>query len=310
MTLNARKLENTASAASRLVFDTLAKVSRRYGRRTTRVHHWLARRGFRSLRYAWTEVRPGIWMELSPSLFIDRIILVQGEYDYDLHRVLDRLLALGMTCLDVGANIGDVALYMARLTGAQGHVFAFEPVPHVHERIGKHVARSGFLDRVTVLPIALSDRNGHALMAFASQEVENQGMGSLVNCSNDVVDSHIEIETVTLDSFVRERRIESIELIKIDIQGAELMFLAGASETINSMRPIVATEVSPDDLRNAGHSPIDVFAYFLERDYRAFECKVGRPLEIDLAQVDSRWSSSNTLFVPREQAARVVAALS
>jgi FkbM family methyltransferase len=248
-------------------------------------------------------------MELSPSLFMDRIILVQGEYDCVLHRVLDRLIAPGMTCLDVGANIGDVTLYMARLLNTSGHVFAFEPVPHVYERISKHVIRSGLSERVSVLPIALSNQNGRADIAFASQEVENQGMASLVNRSNNVVDSLTEIQTATLDSFAKANQLPRIGFIKIDIQGAELLFLEGASQTIEESRPVIAIEVSPEDLAKAGHSPPDIFAYFAKRGYRAFDCVSGARVEIDVAQVDSRWISPNTLFVPREQAARVVAAL-
>jgi FkbM family methyltransferase len=309
MVTNLQKLDVAASGVSRLAFDALANISRRRGLRTSRVHHWLARRGYQSLHYSWTEVRPGTWMELSPSLFIDRIILVQGEYDCMLHRVLDRLIVPGMTCLDVGANIGDVTLYMARLLNTSGHVFAFEPVPHVYERISKHVIRSGLAERVSVLPIALSNQNGRADIAFASQEVENQGMASLVNRSNSVVDSHTQIQTATLDSFVKANQVPSIGFIKIDIQGAELLFLEGASQTIEESRPVIAIEVSPEDLAKAGHSPPDIFTFFAKRDYRAFDCVSGAHVEIDAAQVDSHWISQNTLFVPHEQVERVIAAL-
>lgn len=62
-------------------------------------------------------------------------ILLDGTYDPVMHRVIERRISPGMVCMDVGTKLGEVALHMARRTGAAGAVYAFEPVPHVYQRL-------------------------------------------------------------------------------------------------------------------------------------------------------------------------------
>lgn len=105
------------------------------GIRPRRMYHWLARRGWHHPEFKWYHDRRGQKLLLSPHIHLDRCIIAFGEYDKELHLGLELCVKPGMTCFDIGANIGAVSLHMLKLVGRRGRVHAFEPVPPVFERL-------------------------------------------------------------------------------------------------------------------------------------------------------------------------------
>lgn len=265
--------------------------------RATRIHHWLARRGFKSPSFRWAKDRYGFEFSLSPHLFLDRIILCAGTYDRPLHHAMERFLRPGMTCFDVGANIGSVTMHMAGLVGPDGQVFAFEPVSLLFDRLATHIQRNGLGTVISAHKLALADRDGKATIAHADPMTENQGMGSLVDQDNSVVSLTEEVDVSTLDSFVSEHGIESVDFIKVDIQGAEPLFIEGAIETLNRFHPLIFMEVSEGQLKCLRGSPIDIMRKMEALSYRAYEINANNKLRrLQHETVDATWQSQNILF--------------
>ena len=150
-----------------------------------------------------------------------------GFYEYDKQRMIAKRVKSGTVFYDVGANAGFYTLLASRLV-ADGSVFAFEPVPRNLSYLRKHIAINR-TSNVEVLDVAVSDANG-----TASFEVENTGyMGHLTARGG------IEVATVTLDSLVAQGKILPPNFIKMDIEGAELAALQGASNIFQCYRPVL-----------------------------------------------------------------------
>jgi FkbM family methyltransferase len=164
-----------------------------------------------------------------------------------------------MVCLDIGANIGTVTTHLARRVGEKGRVFAFEPMPHIIERLLQHVRRNEFEAIVHVEAVALSDRFGEAAITCAGFDVPNQGMASLVMRQFLGRYVTISVPTQTLDRFVLDHAaLSRIDLVKIDIQGSELSFLSGARQTLVTRCPTLLLEVAPRDLAALGKTSKDL----------------------------------------------------
>jgi len=262
------------------------------------IHESLGRKAYpRPDSFSWFRNRWGHQFLLSYSYHIDRQMLIYGTYDRALHNAIEQRVKPGMVCMDVGANLGEMSLHMASKAGRRGLVYAFEPVPHVFQRVITHIARNGFGKNILAFAVALSDSNAPVQLAFTDQSADNQALGSIVNTHRAGLTRHIEVQGQTLDSFVVERGISRIDFMKVDIQGAEWLMLQGASDVLSRMQPELMLEISPSDLAEIGKdsrqlaSLIESFGYqiyALERD--------GRPgRRLHAASLDPTFKASNVL---------------
>jgi FkbM family methyltransferase len=137
---------------------------------------------------------------------------------------LKRHTHAGATVLDIGANVGCYTLLFARWIGEGGHVYAFEPAARSRAGLERHLALNGVSTRVTVRPEAVTDRSGNVPFVDDGTHGDNRlvpvptGETRLVPALS--IDEFCEASGVTPD------------VIKIDIEGAELAALRGARRTI------------------------------------------------------------------------------
>lgn len=184
------------------------------------------------------EIEPGV---LIPAELDDWMVLsyFADGVRQSLPLLLSRsLIRPGDTVMDVGANIGLWVMGAARHAGPQGNVHAFEPVPENFARLTRNLALNG-LNQVCCQQLALSDRSGRAV--FYSATDHNSGLGSLTQ--RDRADRQMETEVMTLDDYCEERAIHGIDLMKVDVEGAELMVFRGAPRVLSSTKaPIIMFE--------------------------------------------------------------------
>jgi FkbM family methyltransferase len=173
-----------------------------------------------------------------------------GLYELDTARVLRRLLRAGDTFVDGGANIGYFTLIAAKAVGPRGRVHAFEPQPEIRARLAEHVAANGVGEVVTIHPVALSDRPGRVPLHTFTDPAANHGLTTMFAPASAGTRS-VEVEAVRLDDYLPGI---APRLIKLDIEGAEPLAIAGMSETLRRRRPAVIVELNPDTLARAGFS--------------------------------------------------------
>ena len=115
-------------------------------------------------------------MNLGSSDFLERTILLCGQFDEQVEETLAAVLRPGAVFYDVGANIGYYTLRAARLVGQAGQVIAFEPHPGACTRLRRNVVLNG-LTTVRVFELGLSDTTGEATLHVPAG---NAGGASLV----------------------------------------------------------------------------------------------------------------------------------
>jgi len=151
-----------------------------------------------------------------------------GSYELSKQHRFTAELRPGWVIYDVGANVGFYSLLAARCVGPSGRVFAFEPVPENLAYLRRHVALNA-LAQVTVYPIAVSDTCAHLRFTRGA----NRSTGHLDNSGD------LEVKTVTLDNFVFGQGNPPPQIMKVDVEGAEIRVLCGAQRILEIHRPLL-----------------------------------------------------------------------
>jgi FkbM family methyltransferase len=150
----------------------------------------------------------------------------------------------GMTCLNIGANVGIMTLQMARWSTPGGRVIAFEPNPFAREALFDHVQMNGFGSCVQLEPLALSNEISNAPMFVSGTD----GMSRLgaANAELHGRTRIVRVQTTTLDSYCARHSI-SPDVIMMDIEGYEIEALEGARELVKSLpNLLIVAEFHPN----------------------------------------------------------------
>jgi FkbM family methyltransferase len=139
----------------------------------------------------------------------------------------------GDYALDLGGNIGTVAIMFSRLVGSAGRVFAFEPLTHPVLR--RNLEANG-IDNVELIPDGVSDQPGEAEINFTDQFI-NSSIANATPGDGALPIHKRKITLTTVDRFVAERGLDRVDFIKMDIEGAEESALRGSREVIERFRP-------------------------------------------------------------------------
>ena len=160
---------------------------------------------------------------------------VGRPYEHDLLRTLAPLLLRSSAVVDVGANIGNHAVYFAVVRRVRIH--AFEPNPEAREWLRRNADANG-AGRIVIHEQALSDEAGRASVISTGD----------LGLTQTVPDEAGEVEVRRLDDFDFPLK-PRIALLKIDVEGAEERVLAGAASTIRRHKPLIAVEARDEKER-------------------------------------------------------------
>jgi FkbM family methyltransferase len=201
---------------------------------------------------------PFDWLEgIKPTLYLgndtSRALFVEGAIDPNEFVTLDRLLKPGMVMVDAGANEGLYTLFAAKRVGEHGRVLAFEPSARDRERLLVNIEQNG-LSNVTVSAAALSDRAGFATLRIAVDDHSGQNTLGAFAYSGVGLLRQERVPVCTLDEVVAQSGIGRLDLLKLDVEGAETGVLRGAAASIRAYRPVMMVEVSDESLRKQSSS--------------------------------------------------------
>src|SRR5580698_8080107 len=160
-----------------------------------------------------------------------RSLVTIGTYEALETKVFQSLLRPGMVVADIGANIGYYSLISSRAVGAGGMVFSFEPDPRNYGLLARSIQKNGYTN-ILASQIALSDRSGKMTLYADALNAGNSSLGR-ENVQSEL--RSYEVETETLDAFIlRAGRGRKIDIVKMDVQGAEGLVLRGAREVFGN----------------------------------------------------------------------------
>jgi FkbM family methyltransferase len=185
------------------------------------------------------------------------LLYLQGERAIDERRIVRTLVKPGNRVIDVGANVGYYLLMIKSIVGDAG-VVCFEPEPANLVELRRNVARNFLV-------------NVHIVNAAVGADSRRVGFTRGINGRIAMEDqADITVETVALDSVVRE----SVDFVKIDVEGYEAQVLLGAERVITQYQPTLFVEVHPRLLTD-GYSVADIVG-FLRSHYNKvlfYECR-------------------------------------
>ena len=187
-------------------------------------------------------------------------LAIHGVYEPLTTDLVRAELRPGDVVLDIGANIGYFTLIFAKGVGPAGRVFAFEPEPGNFALLEENVAANGYRN-VALARLAVSDRAGRARLYLDA--------GNAGDCR--VYDSHdhrpsVDVETVRLDDHLV--RLDRVDLIKMDIQGAEPAALRGMRGLLERNRKVkLVLEFWPYGLQLFGADPREFLGTLCEAGF-------------------------------------------
>jgi len=218
------------------------------------------------------------WMEHLRHFYTDpgdplchRVELLFGLYEPGSTKVVKRIVQPGNVCLDIGANVGWYTTLMARLVGPYGKVVAFEPHPRTFsllERNASHhtnviLVNKAASDRRCQIKVYDNPSGSGRTSIFPDSASASSGLNGLkaelYPRAREWRQESFEVEAIPIDEVLQSFGISSVNFVKIDIEGAEILALRGMKDTLqHSQQVSLLIEYNPDAQTVAGFHPTDL----------------------------------------------------
>lgn len=209
----------------------------------------------------------GVALHLDLSETIDVATLLR-RFEPEIVEAIKHHARPGDVVIDIGANTGIHALAFAATVFPGGKVYAFEPTNDAFARLREHIRLNPKFD-VEAIQLALSDQN------LPAQEVDFRSSWR----TDGVVEKRLStVAFERFDDWIRDRKIDRIDIVKLDVDGHEYPVLHGASETLGRLLPTIFMEVGLYHFEDAARDPVALLA---QMGYRFWDAKSKQPYSRD-----------------------------
>jgi FkbM family methyltransferase len=210
-----------------------------------------------------------------------------GTYETELQRAISEWVQPGWVAYDVGANIGYISLLLANAVGDDGQVFSFEALPSNVERLEMNLVLNALKPRVQLIHGAV----GSTLTPVRFLIGPSEAMGKVAGSAGRT-EGHresIEVPGYALDDFVFQQGNPPPQVIKMDIEGGEVLALPGMQRVLAEYRPLIFLELH-------GHEAAQVAWNILtEHGYQIANMQSGYPVIASLEELD--WKAYLVAFL-------------
>lgn len=203
-------------------------------------------------------------MYVNPSEHIQQQLFWYGYYEKEVILTWEAFLQTGYVVLDIGANAGYYSLIASRKVR---QVYAFEPSPLMRQQLEKNIALNA-LPNISVEPYAVSDKDGTARLYLSADD--NSGMTGMQPAENFSGTTEM-VKTVSIDEWLLTKGSPTINVIKIDVEGAEMKVLEGMKGLLKKDHPDICIEIIPSLLGKYGNKAEDVFQFLDDLGYNPYE---------------------------------------
>jgi FkbM family methyltransferase len=182
----------------------------------------------------------GCLMELDPNHRITKAWYIRADYEINIIVALRRFLRPGMVCMDVGANAGLFALFMATSVGDRGRVFAFEPTAATFQWLQKNIELNA-LRNVVAENVAVTEQTGVVAFHIGPSDlcVYNSISAVVHPSAKSGQFSRVTVPAISIDDYCANHDIRRVDCVKIDVEGAELQVLKGMRRVLEENGQIV-----------------------------------------------------------------------
>ena len=213
---------------------------------------------------------------LDRASYITSAIYWAGNHSFYAARFLRKFLKPEMVIADIGANVGEITLLAAkRLT--RGRVLSFEPMPRVYAQLRRNIELNGFKN-VSTFNMGLFHESGTLPLFVKSDNpygMTNEGVTSLFSDGTARQVSSVPLRR--FDDVAEESGITRLDLMKIDVEGAEWMVLRGAQRAIERFRPVIIAEISESNFHKAGYTTEDLYRFLKSLGYEILSLETMTP---------------------------------
>lgn len=173
---------------------------------------------------------------------INDVVYWRGQHDQHLQSALVEKIKAGMIVYDAGANIGYHTLLMADLVGSKGHVYAFEPLPTLVERLHTNLKLNPDLSNITVIPKAVSN-NSEPIDFLVHESIMGGKMDISAGLPDEAFVANLTVPSISLDQFAYQEGHPAPQVVKLDIQGGEVLALPGMQRILDQAKPLIFIEM-------------------------------------------------------------------
>jgi len=205
----------------------------------------------------------GLYFWLNPNKYLDQSIINTGKFEIESTNVVKKLVEKGDTVLDIGANIGYYTVLFSKIIGEKGKVYAFEPTDYYFKVLLENLDANkiqnceffnfGFSYKESEVDIFIGDCSATIHWSADTKPLKKE-----------------KIKLKSLDSFAQKIKLKKLDFIKIDVDGHEPSFFAGAWKTLEKFNPIILLEINQENYLKAGHTAWDFYDLLKKRGYKIY----------------------------------------
>lgn len=182
--------------------------------------------------------------------------------------LLSHFVRSGDVCLDIGANLGSYSYCLSRIVSDTGKVFAFEPVSQTYKGLESNLTKTKSTN-VFAYNLGFSDSEGNATIFVPNLVgLPSHGRAHLSSPTADEIGECVEVRLTTIDKFHDEHGLGRINFMKMDVEGAELLVLKGATKVLNQYTPALLLEIEEQHTRNYDYTPQEIFRMLNSSGYQ------------------------------------------
>ncbi len=209
-----------------------------------------------------TKIRDGRQFRVDLTEEMHQSVFFLGEYERAVTNIISKVVLKSDVCLDVGANFGWYTTLLCRAC-SEGEVHAFEPMPDIFSELKHNCELAGELQNIRLNNLALGDE---AKMIDIHRFTDLSSGFSSFSTNGKSNFTTFNIPMITLNSYLLEKKVRDIDFIKIDVEGAELMFLKGATKLFEQKTPpLIMAEMALATTKGFGYLPNDLIEFIRQR---------------------------------------------
>ena len=218
-----------------------------------------------------TRLGEDLKVRIYPHDVIGEPIYVNGMFEPAECKFVMNFLKPGMLFFDIGANLGQYTLIAAQRVTKAGKVHSFEPSPRMFAELEFNVALNNFTDVCVLNRFAVADKPGRAnLSRYEPGKEVYSSLGSHTRTEGAII-GYYDIETITLDEYVAKSGISHLDLIKMDIEGAELLALHGGERVLSRTEaPAIVLEMADINTVGFGYQATEIWDYLEMLGYHMY----------------------------------------